>query len=175
MFICSIFDGSPFCLCGIWIFQVICVISLNLCQLTIGFGLGFSAISIPQIKEEGVIQFTPSEEGAYGKFGPPLLIKYTQYAERNLIRVKTFNEIFAGCKGMRQRFRIYFIWNPWFKVQNPPTMYSLAHSTWIGQFWLGCPADRSYGLQSKISNKKCIYYLLISNAVENALVYQFWT
>ena len=39
-----------------------------MCQLTIGFGLGFSAISIPQIKEEGVIQFTPSEEGAYGKF-----------------------------------------------------------------------------------------------------------
>ena len=30
--------------------QIICIISLNLCQLSIGFGLGFSAISIPQIK-----------------------------------------------------------------------------------------------------------------------------
>ena len=48
--------------------QIICIISLNLCQLSIGFGLGFSAISIPQIKSEGVIPFTPSIEGAYAAF-----------------------------------------------------------------------------------------------------------
>lgn len=38
---------------------------LNLCQLNIGLGLGFSAVSLPQMKNEMTLSTT--SEGAYGK------------------------------------------------------------------------------------------------------------
>ena len=49
------------------VFQVISIFSLNLCQLSIGLGLGYSAISIPQIKKENEMSFSTSIEGTYGK------------------------------------------------------------------------------------------------------------
>ena len=44
-----------------------CIFSLNLCQLNIGFGLGFSAVALPQIKEASSIEMSTWIEGAFGK------------------------------------------------------------------------------------------------------------
>ena len=47
--------------------QILCIFSLNLCQLNIGFGLGFSAVALPQIKEEFSIELSTWSQGAFGK------------------------------------------------------------------------------------------------------------
>ena len=58
------------------VFQVISIFSLNLCQLSIGLGLGYSAISIPQIKKENEMSFSTSIEGTYGKIKTGKLFMY---------------------------------------------------------------------------------------------------
>ena len=47
--------------------QILCIFSLNLCQLNIGFGLGFSAVALPQIKEETTFELSTWSQGAFGK------------------------------------------------------------------------------------------------------------
>jgi len=66
---------------------------------------------------------------------------------------KTLNWTFAGLKSIHQGPRIYFVWNPKIEGHRIHHIGSLAKSARSRPTRLSCLADRSFGRQSRISNK----------------------